>query len=75
MLKIMDRWMPRNWNDVLALVLLFVIPALWVLQGLKTLELVGEVIGATIMGWTLVLQYYFRRAPAPSDTPDSGSGK
>lgn len=52
----------KNTNDVLALLLLIVIiPGLWVGQALGALALSGQVEGATIMGWTLVLQYYFRK--------------
>lgn len=51
-------------NDLLALLLLImVIPGLWLAAALGAINLNGEVIGATIMGWTLVLQYYFRKAP------------
>ena len=51
-------------NDLLALLLLIVvIPGLWLAAALGVINLNGEVIGATIMGWTLVLQYYFRKAP------------
>lgn len=53
-------------NDRLALLLLVVIPLLWV--GHKWLNLPGEVIGASIMAWTLVLQYYFRKSPPASGT-------
>lgn len=68
----MKRKIIRNTNDLIAmLLLLVVIPALWVLQGLGRLTMSGEVIGATIMGWTLVLQYYFRKAP--DDTTSSTS--
>lgn len=55
--------MPKNWNDLLALLLLIIIPGLWVGMGLKLLSLSGEIVGASIMGWTLVLQYYFRKSP------------
>ncbi len=52
----------KDVNDVIALALLLVIiPALWVLDGLKTVEFNGQVIGATILGWGNVLQYYFRK--------------
>lgn len=54
----------KNVNDLIALIsLIFVIPGLWVTVGLGHLTLPGEVIGATIMAWGLILQYYFRRAP------------
>ena len=54
---------PKSWNDILALLLLVVIPLLWGLQGLKVIALAGEVTGALIATWTMVVQYYFRRAP------------
>ena len=50
-------------NDIIALLLLlFIIPGLWIAVGLNKLELPGEIIGATIAGWTIILQYYFRKA-------------
>ena len=50
-------------NDIIALILLLlIIPGIWVAQGLKALVLPGEIIGATIAGWTIILQYYFRKA-------------
>lgn len=56
--------MPKNVNDWLALfILLVVIPGLWLAVGLGTVQLPGEVVGATIAAWTLVLQYYFRKSP------------
>jgi len=52
----------QNIRDVLGLLtLIVVIPAVWVMQGFKVIDLPGEVIGATIMGWTLILEYYFQR--------------
>lgn len=56
--------MPKNVNDIIALLMLIVvIPALWILQALNKLSLAPEVTGALIAGWTLILQYYFRKAP------------
>ncbi len=56
-------------NDLLALLLLIVvIPALWIAQARGAINLPGEVTGATIAGWTLVLQYYFRKQP-PGGAP------
>ena len=56
-------------NDLLALLtLVIVIPGLWVLQGMGKLTMSGEIIGATIMGWTLILQYFFRKAPPEKGT-------
>ena len=61
MMWALDRLLPRNWNDVLSLGLLAGVPALWVLASLPE-----QVLGATIVVWTLVAQFYFRRQP-PTD--------
>jgi len=54
--------MIKNFNNLLALITLAgIIPGLWIAQGRGLINLPGEVIGATIMGWTLLLQYYFRK--------------
>jgi len=51
-------------NDILAiLVLTIIIPGLWITMGFGLITLGGEITGATIMAWGLVLQYYFRRKP------------
>ena len=55
--------MVKQFNDVLAVVVLVMIVALWSLQGLGWMALSGEVVGATIAVFTLVAQYYFRKAP------------
>jgi len=53
-----------EFNNKLAMVLgASVIPALWIVQGLDIVELPGEVIGATIAAFTLIVQYYFRKKP------------
>jgi len=49
---------PERWNDWLALIILLGVPALWVFG-----QMSETVSGATIAGWMLVVQYYFRRAP------------
>lgn len=54
---------PQNWNDILALLLLFLIPTLWVLYGRGMVDLNESVSGALIVTWTMVIQYYFRRQP------------
>ncbi len=57
--------MIKKFRDVLALLtIIIVIPMLWVTQGLGILTMPGEVVGATIMGWGLILQFYFRKKPA-----------
>ena len=67
----MQRFLPRTWNDVLALFLLVVIPAFWVGAGRGWIDLarLGDVNGALIAMWTLVVQYYFRRAPPGNGSP------
>ncbi len=57
----------KTMNDRLALLVLVVIPVLWITN--KWLNLPGEILGATIMAWTLVLQYYFRKSPPNGATP------
>ena len=57
---------PKNWNDILALFLLVVIPLLWFMAAKGVAAFSAEVTGALIATWTLVVQYYFRRQP-PSD--------
>lgn len=53
----------KSFNDRLALVLIFLIPALWVLQGWGKVALAPEVVGALIATWTLIIQFYFRKKP------------
>uniref|UniRef100_A0A6M3KG10 Uncharacterized protein n=1 Tax=viral metagenome TaxID=1070528 RepID=A0A6M3KG10_9ZZZZ len=62
--------MIKNFNDLLAVLLgVGVIPIIWTLQGLGLVTLPGEILGATIAGETLIIQYYFRRQP-----PTNGGG-
>jgi len=52
----------KKFNDALALaVVAGVIPGLWIANGVGLIRLPGEVVGATIMAWGLILQYYFRK--------------
>ena len=57
---------PQNFNDSLCLVLVMVIIALWILAGMKLLELPAEVTGALIVTWTLLVQFYFRKKSGDS---------
>ena len=61
----------KTFNDRLALLVLIIIPALWILQGLEVVSLAPEVTGALIVTWTLVIQFYFRRSP-PGEPPANG---
>ncbi len=57
------KWSPANWNDMLAPFVLIGLPFLWVAFSLPDI-----VLGATIAGWTLVIQYYWRKAPPGTET-------
>ena len=60
------KWSPNNFNDFLALILIFLIPAFWVLQGCSLITVQTEVNGGLLVSWTIILQYYFRRSPPTS---------
>ncbi len=64
----MNKLIPQNFNDSLCLVLIMLIAALWILTGLKILELPAEVTGALIVTWTILIQYYFRKKQSESTT-------
>ena len=55
----------RKFADRLALILIVMIPGLWASN--RWLQMPGEIIGATIMAWGLVVQFYFRKKE-PTDT-------
>jgi hypothetical protein len=57
----MNKLLPQSFNDSLCLVLITLIAGLWILSGLKIIELSAEVTGALIVTWTLLVQYYFRK--------------
>ncbi|NVM23867.1 MAG: hypothetical protein HWN68_19065 [Desulfobacterales bacterium] len=64
--------MIKKFRDLLALIILVaVIPGLWIATGRGYLTLPGEVIGATIMAWGLLLQFYFRKRPMEEKTGES----
>ena len=55
-----------KFNDAYAVLLAVLIIALWVVQGLGLLNLAGEVTGATIVVFTLIAQFYYRKSsPTP----------
>jgi hypothetical protein len=57
----LQKFLPSCFNDFLCLVLIGLIAAMWILMGLKVLDLSAEVTGALIVTWTLLIQYYFRK--------------
>lgn len=63
----MSKFIPQTFNDFLALLAFIgLIPALWILQGCSVIALPDEVTGATIVVWSLIGQYYFRKAQSES---------
>lgn len=59
----MCKFIPQTFNDFLAvLVGVVVFPALWILQGLGTINIPEGIVGATIAIETLIAQFYFRKA-------------
>jgi hypothetical protein len=59
----MNRFIPQNFNDLLALVLIAGIMVIWILTARDIICLPAEVVGALIATWTLIVQYYFRKKP------------
>ena len=55
--------MNLQFNDVLAVLVVVLIIAVWVAEGLKKITLPGEINGALISAFTLIIQYYFRKKP------------
>jgi hypothetical protein len=53
--------MPQAFNDTLCVLLITMITVLWILAGRGLVELSAEVMGALIVTWTLLVQYYFRK--------------
>jgi hypothetical protein len=63
-----------KFNDVLAIILAaVVIPAIWIAQGYDMVEIPGEINGVLLSGWTLIIQYYFRKKPTNENTPSNTS--
>jgi hypothetical protein len=58
----LNKLAPQNFNDTLALILIFIIPILWVLCGFAVIKLESEVTGALIVTWTIIIQHYYRKA-------------
>ncbi len=55
------KFLPQSFNDLLCLILTFLIVALWVASGKAIIQLEEQVTGALIVTWTLLIQYYFRK--------------
>lgn len=51
-----------NFRNILALLaFIIMIPAMWILEGKGVIHLGDTIIGATIVMWTLIGQFYFRK--------------
>jgi len=59
-LSVGTKMKPKTWNDVLALVFGLAIIVLWSMY--RILNLPDILLGATISAFTLIIQFYFRRA-------------
>ena len=59
----MKKFLPQNFNDLLALFLIVaIIPGLWLLQGIGVIKsFPSDVNGALILAWGLIIQFYFRK--------------
>ena len=51
----------EKWNDQLSILVLGGIIGMWVAQGTGCINLPESVIGATILAFGLVTQFYFRK--------------
>lgn len=58
----MNKFLPANFNDFLCLFILGFIFILWLLDGLNTISLNPEILGSSIAFFTIIGQYYFRKA-------------
>lgn len=63
-------WGFVNFNDRLALIVIIFLPVFWLVEALTQVSVSGEINGAMVMAWGLVMQYYFRRAP---ENPENGT--
>jgi hypothetical protein len=55
--------MLKNHRDLLSVLIgIVLIGGLWIVNGRGIITLPGEVVGATIAAFTLIVQFYFRKA-------------
>jgi hypothetical protein len=62
MKEIIAKFAPQNFNDLLALGSLVIIPLMWLLPSRFGLVMPPEVNGALIVTWSLIFQFYFRKS-------------
>ncbi len=58
----MSKFIPQNFNDLLALGAIIIIPGIWIMQAVMKVAIPAEVNGALIVTWSLIFQYYFRKS-------------
>lgn len=63
----LKKFLPQNFNDLLALFFITLAIMLWIIQGLSLVSLREDVNGALVVLVTLIVQFYFRTRP-PTDT-------
>lgn len=62
------KWVPQNWNDILAVWVIIGLPLLLVYVYAAAISLPEIVVGALVAGWSLTCQYYWRKAPPEGGT-------
>jgi hypothetical protein len=62
MIDLIKKFAPQTFNDLLALISIILILAVWIVEGIGYVVLYPEVNGALIVTWTLIVQFYFRKA-------------
>ena len=74
-MNIFSKLVPQNFNDTLALlVMVFVIPGMWIAQGVGVMNLPEGAMGASIALETLIAQFYFRKAKTEADNATNSQG-
>lgn len=52
-----------KFRDIFAILLTMVTATMWGLTGAGIVDIPGEMLGALIATWTMVVQFYFRKKP------------
>lgn len=55
------RWIPKSWNDALSVPVIVLLPLMLVFVYANGIPLPEIVIGALVAGWTLAVQFYYRK--------------
>lgn len=63
------KFVPQNFNDFMAVLLVLLIVAMWIIQGVHLITLRDDVNGALTVLFTLVVQFYFRKAKDETNKP------